>query len=203
MGTAREKHLSRLARRVSRAPVGWALLAILGGYAQAASNDPIEYVDDQTGATVTAVNRPLIFEHKRSEGINGPRDYVTLAAVAVDRSGKYSYLLLAYFWAVGVADQPAEPATCRPLALQLPDGRIDLTPSSSPHEAGVGVAVHKPPFGAKEPCVYDTDLAGLKRIAGSPHPVLYSEGQGVSTQYDLFEDRLSALKQLVERLGSG
>jgi hypothetical protein len=167
----------------------------------AGANDPLEYVDDQTGASVAAVGKPLIFAHKRSETVNGPRDLVTLAAAAVDRSGKYTYVLVAYFWAVGVAEEPGSAAsTCKPLALQLEDGRIELTPRQAAREEGIGLAVHKPPFGAKEPCVYGTDLSVLRRIAAAPHPVLYSEGQNASLQYDLFEDRLGALKQLVERL---
>jgi hypothetical protein len=175
--------------------------ALVASYAIAGPNDPLEYVDDQTGASVTAVSRPLIFAHKRSEALNGPRDLVTLAAAAVDRSGKYSYVLLAYFWAVGVDEDPASaPRACKPVALQLQDGRIDLTPRDAAHEEGIGIAVHKPPFGAKDPCVYGTDLATLRRIAATPHPVLYSEGSNASMQYDLFEDRLSSLKELVDRL---
>lgn len=176
-------------------------LAVLAGRAMAGANDPLEYVDDQTGASVTTVSKPLIFAHKRTETVNGPRDLVTLAAAAVDRSGKYTYVLVAYFWAVGIAEEPGSATSvCKPLALQLEDGRIDLTPREAAREEGIGVAVHKPPFGAKAPCVYTTDLPVLRRIAAATHPVLYSEGQNASLQYDLFEDRLSALKQLVERL---
>jgi UDP-N-acetylmuramoylalanine-D-glutamate ligase len=40
----------------------------------------------------------------------------------------------------------------------------------------------------------------MRRIAESPHPVLYSEGTSASQQYNLFEDRLDALKELVRRL---
>lgn len=179
------------------------LLSLVGTWAAAGSNDPLEYVDDQTGASVTAVNRPLLFAHKRSEMNNGPRDYVTLAAAAVDQSGKYSYVLLAYFWAVGVADESGgQPPACQPVALQVSDGRIELAPrdASGAHETGIGMAVHRPPFGAKSPCVYGTDLATLRRIAQSAHPVLYSEGQSASVEYELFEDHLTALKELVERL---
>jgi hypothetical protein len=191
------------ARRAPRTIRGaWLLpLVLMGGHAIGGSNDPLEYVDDQTGASVTAVNRPLIFAHKRSEMLNGPRDYVTLAGAAVDRSGKYSYVLVAYFWAVGVASDPAKTQdTCKPLAVELQDGRIELTPQVAAHDEGIGVAVHKPPFGAGDPCVYGTDVATLRRLSATPHPVLYSGGSSTSVQYELFEDRLSSLKELVERL---
>jgi hypothetical protein len=188
--------IARLTRALRVLP-----LAMLAGYAMAGANDPLEYVDDQTGASVTTVSKPLIFAHKRSETVNGPRDLVTLAAAAVDRSGKYTYVLVAYFWSVGVAEEPGSgTSACKPLALQLEDGRIDFTPREVAREEGIGVAVHKPPFGAKAPCIYATDLPVLRRMAAAPHPVLYSEGQDASLQYDLFEDRLNALKQLVERL---
>jgi hypothetical protein len=146
------------------------MLALAATVAVAGSNSPLEYVDEQTGATVIAVSRPLLFAHLRSETITGPRDYVTLAAAAVDRSGKY--------------------------------GRIDLPspPDGSARDVGIGVAVHKPPFGATTPCAYSVDLSTMRRIAESPHPVLYSEGTSASQQYNLFEDRLDALKELVRRL---
>lgn len=179
------------------------ILALAATVAVAGSNSPLEYVDEQTGATVIAVIRPLLFAHLRSETITGPRDYVTLAAAAVDRSGKYSYMLLAYFWFVGAPEESESTrSACPPLALQVQDGRIDLPspPDGSARDVGIGVAVHKPPFGATTPCAYSVDLSTMRRIAESPHPVLYSEGTSASQQYNLFEDRLDALKELVRRL---
>ena len=101
-------------------------LLLLGASVVAAApgtNAPSEYLDEETGATVFFVGQPLVFARERVT-LNGkvalrespsdppdithvPRDYVTLAAAAVDRGGKYTYVLVGYFWFV-VALQPGD-----------------------------------------------------------------------------------------------
>src|SRR5258706_12201867 len=59
---------------------------------------PEEYLDEQTGATVDVVDAPLVFARDRSERAANLRDYVTVAAAAVNRGGKLEYVLVAYVW---------------------------------------------------------------------------------------------------------
>jgi hypothetical protein len=174
---------------------------ITGGtaVALAAGNQPLEYLDEVTGATVTVVARPLVFAD-RSGVVGNARDYVTLAAAAVDQSGKISYVVMAYFWSVRVS-RPAAPAATEPLVLQADDLRIQLVPRGAPaRELGIGVPVHKPPFGAETPYIYAIDVPTMRLIAGSHHLTLHIESQGTSLNYELFEDRRVALKELVRRV---
>jgi len=186
------------------------LMLTVSAAAAAGANTPLEYVDEQTGVTVTAVARPLVFarDHTTPNGApaqswsTAPRDYVTLAAAAVDRTGKITYLLIGYFWSVGVS-QPWENARLarEPLVLQLEGRRIELTPQGgSARDAGISAPVHPPPVGPATASLYAVDLSTLGLIAESAHPALYCGGGSTPLKYELFEDRLTALREFVRHM---
>lgn len=192
----------------------WLLAASVVAAASDA-NAPRQYVDEETGATVFFVSRPLVFAHERPTFGGGmprsslvapditaaPRDYVTLAAAAVDRGGKYTYVLVGYFWSVGAP--PGENACLgrEHLVLQLGDRRIELAPfEGSARDAGISQPIHRPSTEAK-PAVYLSDLATLGLVGESAHPVLYCGAETAPLKYDLLEDRLPALRELVRHLG--
>jgi hypothetical protein len=117
----------------------------------------------------------------------------------VDRSGKYSYVLIAYFWLVG-APQPSESVCFDPehLILQFEDHRIELAPfDGSTRDAGISQPIHRP--GNAKAAIYTIDLATLALIAESAHPALYC-GANAPLKYELQEDRLPALRELVRHL---
>ena len=180
-------------------------------------NAPRQYLDEETGASVFVVGRPLVFAHERpafggdvprssSAAPNmpvPPRDYVTLAAAAVDRGGKYTYVLIGYFWSVGAPPQVQN--ACfggEDLVLQLGDRRVKLAPfNGSARDAGISQAIQRPSTDAKS-TIYSTDLATLGLIAESAHPVLYCGTEAAPLKYELLEDRLPALRELVRHLGN-
>ena len=192
----------------------WLLLAASAVAAASGSNAPREYLDEETGVTVFFVERPLVFARERTtlDGrvVRGwpeappeapvPRDYVSLAAAAVDRSGKYSYVLIGYFWLVGTS-QPSENVCFdrEHLILQLENRRIELAPfDGSARDAGISQPIHRP--GNAEPAVYTIDLATLGLIAESGQLVLYCGAEKEPLKYELWEDRLPALRELVRHL---
>jgi hypothetical protein len=182
-------------------------LAVSATVAASDANSPVEYLDDQTGVTVTVVSRPLVFAHERGTfnfpaGTLPPRDYVTLAAAAVDRSGTMSYVLIGYFWSVGVSE-PWDNArrAHEPLVLQLQDRRIELVPEiGSARDAGISTPLYRPPIDPATPSLYAIDVATMELIAEAAHPVLYSGDASAPLKYELFEDRKPALRELVRRL---
>ena len=194
------------------------LLLLVASAVAAASepNAPREYLDEETGATVFFVGRPLVFA--RETGINRrvvrawtddhgdvtltPRDYVSLAAAAVDRGGKYTYVLIGYFWLVGTPQPSGNPCFDREhLVLQLGDRRIVLAPfDGSARDAGISQPIHRPSIGNAEPAVYTIDLATLGLVAESAHPVLYCGADETPLKYELWEDRLAALRELVRHM---
>jgi hypothetical protein len=197
-----------------------ASLLLLAASAVAAASDanaPRQYLDEETGASVFVVGRPLVFAHERAT-FGGdvprsssvapnmpvpPRDYVTLAAAGVDRGGKYTYVLVGYFWSVGAPPQVGNACVGgEDLVLQLGDRRVKLAPfHGSARDAGISQSIHRPSTDAK-PAIYSSDLATLGLIAESAHPVLYCGAEAAPLRYELLEDRLPALRELVRHLSN-
>jgi len=202
---------------LSRSVASLLLLAASVLAAASDANAPRQYIDEETGASVFFVGRPLVFAHEHPTFGGGvprsspaaptmpvpPRDYVTLAAAAVDRGGKYTYVLIGYFWSVGA---PLQGETAcfggEDLALQLGDRRVKLAPfNGSARDAGISQAIQRPSTDAKS-TIYSTDLATLGLIADSAHPVLYCGAEAAPLKYELREDRLPALRELVRHLSN-
>ena len=160
----------------------------------AAGNQPLEYLDEQTGSTITVVGRPLVFTHEVPGSAHSAGDYVTLAGAAVDRSGDITYVLIVYFWS-------AAASAVESLTLQADGSSIQLIlRSTSAREVGIGMPVHKPPFGAGTPYIYATDIPTLRLIAESHRLTLRIPRQDKVLDYELFQDRRVALKEFVRRV---
>jgi hypothetical protein len=182
-----------------------AALVVTGGAvgALAAGNGPLEYLDEETGTTVTAVGQPLLFACARPEFANA-RDYVTLVAAAVNRSGTITYVMIGYFWSmVDPRLRGSEPTAVQQLRLQADERSMELPlQGRSAHDLGIGVPVHRPPLGTGTPYVYDIDLPSMRFIAASHHLELHIESNGTLLTYKLFEDRRVALREFVRRVSS-
>jgi hypothetical protein len=175
----------------------WAAACIVATTLAVAAGRPTEYLDEDTGATVAVVGKPLVFARERS---GFARDYVTLAAAAVDQSGRLSYVLVGYIWSVGSAPAPKDAAlAAAQLTLQADDRRVELTPQSlTPRQLGIGVPVHRPPVGSATPYLYITDLATVQLLADSSRLSLVTQNQDAAANYQLFEDGRRALKEFVQ-----
>ncbi|MDB6091069.1 MAG: hypothetical protein JWN85_3853 [Gammaproteobacteria bacterium] len=169
------------------------------------ADSPQEYLDPTTAATISVVGEPLVFAHERPERAAHMRDYVTLAAAAVNRGGKTNYTLIAYYWTTldehGRLGDP--PASSDALIIVADDRRIALSLAGhSAHDAGIGTPVHAPPAKSAVPNVYRTDLATMRFIAAARHLVLFKNADDPSAGYELWDDKRAALEALV-RLLSG
>ena len=164
--------------------------------AVASSSRPIEYLDEATGATVAVVRQPLVFARA---GPGMGRDYVTLAAVAVDQSGRISYALVGYIWSVSSSVDPIKARlAAAAVILQADERRVQLNLQNvSARELGIGLPVHPPPVGSAAPYIYVTDLATVQLFAESSRLALYTQDQTNSENYQLFEDGRGALKEFV------
>jgi hypothetical protein len=170
----------------------------------AAGGDPAprEYLDQETAATVIAAARPLVFANPRTELAANARDYVTLGAAAVDRSGKLTFVWVAWFWStvdprMRGGPQPA-PAK---LVLEADDRRIELElRGAGPHDAGIGVPVNPPPGPAGPPSIYGAGLDTLRFIAAARRIAILIESDGAWLSYPLWDDQRGALRALVRRI---
>jgi hypothetical protein len=191
----------------SRRWIAWpaGLLIAAGAAVALAGNLPLQYLDEETGATVTVVGRPLVFVAERSHSTaRDASDFVTLAAAAVNQSGKISYLLIAYFWSTGAPRHPEDASPgAPPVVLQVDDRRIELAPHGrSAREVGIGAPVHPPPLGDATPCIYAIDLDTVRLISESRQLALHVETKSLPLNYELFEDRRVAMKQLALLMGA-
>ena len=173
------------------------------GVDQPAKKDkqPIEYLDEQSGATVTAVEKPLLFARDRSERAANLRDYVTLTAATVNRSGKRDCLLIAYIWST--LDARYEPA--RPVAdiltLVADDRRIRLDAGGgTPADFGIVRAVGAPEGRTVKPIVFPTDLGTLRYIAAARSLEVQAQVGDDVQSYMLWDDQRKALDRFVRYL---
>jgi hypothetical protein len=192
------------ARRV-RCRVHWPLAPLLwlaAATALAGPAPPQEYLDEDTAATITVVGTPLVFANERRDLGANARDYVTVAAAAVNRAGKITYVVIAYFWStVDPRLRPDALLSPAVLSLQADDRRIDLRlDGHSAHEAGIGHPVHEPPGSAVTPYVYRTDLPTLRFLAEARHLKLISDGEVSVLEFDLWEDRRASLRAFVRHM---
>ncbi len=148
------------------------LLWLAAATALAGPQPPEEYLDEETAATITVVGEPLVFANERRDPLAASaRDYVTVAAAAVNRAGKISYVVIAYFWStVDPRLRPDALLSPTVLSLQADDRRVDLhLDGHSAHEAGIGRPVHEPPGSPVTPNVYHTDLPTLRFLCEARH----------------------------------
>ena len=191
---------SSVARTRTRWPALW--LAALAATAFAGAGAPHEYLDEQTGATVTVVDEPLVFAYPRRHLAANARDYATVAAAAVNRGGRIEYVLIVYFWSTvdpRLRDDPLPAA--EPLVIQADDRRIALKlRGHSAREAGIGFPVHAPAGDAAEPNVYATDLAAVRFIAAARRLAMIADSKGTTLGYELWSDQRAALGAFVRHM---
>jgi len=129
--------------------------------------DVVEYLDEETAASITAVQAPLVFARPQPHASANSRDYATMVAASVNRSGKYEYLLLVYVWStldprtednINVDDDK--------LLLFADDREIKLEKDQrSSQEAGIARPLYVPAGTRSPPRVYPTDLDTLRFIS--------------------------------------
>jgi hypothetical protein len=168
--------------------------------------DPEEYLDPETAATISIVGKPLVFAHERPERAAHMRDYVTLAAAAVNRSGKTDYVLVAYDWTTfdehGRSGETPNASTA--LVVAADDRRITLSLAGhSAHDVGIGTPVHPPPVGSATPDIYRTDLATMRFIAAARHLEVLKQSDAAATAYTIWDDQRAALGVFVDLLSGG
>jgi len=190
------------ARRIGRT-AAWAaalLITLYAGEGLAGIKPPEEHLDRDTGATITVVAEPLTFAAARPDLAANARDYVTLAAAAVDLNRKVRYLLIAYFWStVDPRLRPGMPHAPESLVLQADDRRIQLALRDM-RESGIATPVHPPAAADATPYAYATDLATLRFIAEARRLTIPSDSEDAPFGYELWEDQRPALRAFVRHL---
>jgi hypothetical protein len=167
-----------------------------------------EYLDERTGATVTVVQEPLIFALERSTLAAHARDYISLTAVEVDRSGQTQLSVVAYFWST--IDRRSGPSPVqsadKSLALLADDRSIRMIPLESPPKDLEGsLRLHAPETAHFEQAAYKVSLEQLRYVAGSQVLKVHliadkNEEDPDAETYSIWADGRKALKEFVARI---
>jgi len=160
---------------------------------------PTEYLDEKTAATVTTVRRPLVFARERRERAANTRDYVTLAAAAVNRSGKITYVLIAYIWSTVDMRGAPRADTAETLVVAADDRRIRFSlDGTRAQDQGIALPVHAPPNQNSVPNVYRTDLATLRFISAARRVAIQVGADDTAPVYEVWDDARDALASFVK-----
>ena len=161
-----------------------------------------EIFDEQSGLTLEVVSMPFIFARERGDVAAHARDYATLVAAEIDRSGAYSDFLLLYRWSTVDRRMSAAPPTSAGALRIVADGRaIDLQPLPRvPIGLTQGHALYVPPHGDAVPRAYAVDAALLRYIAASHNLTLRMPQEELSTPFTLWQDGREALAKFLQNL---
>jgi hypothetical protein len=167
-----------------------------------------EFLDERSGATVTVVQEPLIFALERSTLAAHARDYVSLTAVEVDRSGQTQLCVLGYFWSTidrRAGARSAQP-TDKSLAVLADDRLIRLTPfESPPRDLQASSGLHAPQTAHFEQAAYKVSLEQLRYVANSQVLKVSlaadkDEEDPEAEIYSVWADARKALRDFVARI---
>jgi hypothetical protein len=159
-----------------------------------------EIFDEQSGMTLEVVSMPFIFARERSDVAAHARDYATLVAAEIDRSGEYSDFLLLYRWStVDRRMSPPPPLSAGALRI-LADGRaIDLQPLQRvPISLTQSHALYVPPHGDVVPRAYAVDAALLRYIAACRNLTLRMPQEELNTPFTLWQYGREALAKFLQ-----
>lgn len=162
-----------------------------------------EILDEDTGNTFFVATRPLVFARNRSDVAAYTRDYVTLVAVAVNESGKYSEYLLYYRWST-VDRRMLPPADPNAGELRiLADGRtLDLHPLEQiPVSVASRAELREPNHGDAIAHAYKMDLATLRFLATSQTLEVHLPQEALDTPFELWRDGRPDLVRFVAAQG--
>ena len=157
---------------------------------------PPEYLDPDTAASVTTVSRPIVFARAHQDVAANARQYATVAAVSVNRSGHYEYVLLVYLWSTVDPRLGAHRHPGQNVILLADDHAVRLVRDGrSLHEVGISTRLHAPEHVHGQPRIYRTDLDTLKFLAQARRVRLLLEGDEDPRPFDVWEDGRDALAQ--------
>ena len=169
----------------------------------AVRDQPRQYLDSQTAATITIIDKPLVFARERPELAANVRDYATVAVAAVNRSGKVSYFLFTYLWStVDTRAALNQSLVGKSLVLAADDRLISLqTAGLTAHDAGMGFSPHHPNGVPAVELVAATDLATLRYLALARRLCVRFTDDATENPYERWKDQRASLRAFVLQLG--
>lgn len=198
--------------------LSFALLATgLAGCASTPTTAPEspQYLDPITAAMVTSVSSPMVFARAHQDVSANSRQYLTVAAVSINRSGRYEYLLLVYLWSTVDPRLGADRHPGQNLIWLADDRAIRMVRDGRTlQEAGVSTPLFAPEHWGERPAhgssgvthgssalthrprIYRTDRETLLFLSSAKRLRLALEGDDDARPFDVWTDGRRALGQL-------
>lgn len=188
--TRRSVHRRALQRRPADLLVLALAVAGLAGCATLPDDEPREYLDSRTAATITVGGPALVFARERPELAVNARDYVTLVPIDVNRAGTHTQYYYGYLWSTidkRRADASAEAVPASRLDLVADGRRIALRPHAGPlRELGLGDEPLPPPSRSAEVLVAPTTREVQSFVADATELRAVATVSGSSEQFELW-----------------
>jgi len=195
------RHLGPTAH--ARATLLGFLVALAGPCAAAAAGESVrEYVDEVTAVSITVSLDSLVFARERTDLAAHARDYITLAPLEVNRTGRRSYFWSGYVWStidrrgrepvIGADEQLVLVADGRPIALRQA--------STSLRDQGVGQPPTPTPVRTAKPVLFEALPEELAYVAHAHELRVVVVRDAGSESFTLWADSRRGLPDFVERL---
>jgi hypothetical protein len=161
-----------------------------------------EYVDEVTAVSITVSLDSLVFARERTDLAVNARDYITLAPLQINRTGRRAYFWTGYVWStidrrgneavVAADEQLVLIADGRPIALRQA--------SASLRDQGVGQPPTPIPVRTARPVLFEAQPDQLAYVAHARELRVAVVRDAGSESFALWRDSRRGLLDFIERL---
>jgi hypothetical protein len=180
-----------------------ATLALSAACASLPAPAPLTYLDERTGITLTVVDTPIVLARERRDLAANARDYLTLAAVTRNESGRLTTALIVHRWSTidnRVAGDGVVSGDAR--LVMMADGRdirlTKLAPVPREFEPSDTHRLWRPDVSLVDTAVYRVDAATLRYVAESARVSAHRDVAGDDLPFSMWRDGRAALGRLTE-----
>jgi hypothetical protein len=180
-----------------------AVLALPAACASLPAPEPLTYLDERTGVTLTVVDAPLVLARERRDLAANARDYLTMVAVVRNESGRLTSALLVHRWStIDTRVAAPSPSATDPRLVIVADGRdirltkLDAVPRefepSDTHD------LWRPNVSLVDTTAYRVDAATLRYLAQSTRISAFRDLADDALPFTMWRDGRAALGRLAE-----
>lgn len=175
-----------------------ALAVFVGACASVSSAEPRQYLDKTTAATITTVDAPWILMRERPQVAVNLRDYLSIYALDVNRTGQHRCYLLVQEWST-IGDIAARAAQASEIAIHADGRRIQLHAArEEARDLGIGDSIAPDRGRGSHLLYYPVSRDVLEFVSTAENVTVQVSSQDLSSAYEIWRDGRSALAQFVK-----
>ena len=171
--------------------------------AKGATGDEVRhYLDEQTATSITLAREPIVFARERTDLAVNARDYLSLTAIEVNRTGERAYYWSGYIWTT-IDRRDGDPVVNPEAELVLlADGRPIRLVNEQHESRALGMATSPTPTPVRTatPVLFRVHPEMLHFVAGSTDLSVLIVAGGVSESLTLWRDARRELRAFLRFL---